>query len=203
MFDFAALPPKNKFDFAALPPERNSAQLYRGPGSAPIWAAAETWSALATALHELALELQAAIRNLQQEYVSQWSIKLWRGALSYQQWLTTTSQRIEGNAAQLRLAAAAYEKARNAMVPAPEVYANKAQTKALQAVNWFGNFTTAIATKQAEYLRIWERNAEAMGAYRDAVFDAMDMAPRFEPAPDVIRKGIVMLGYLPRWDTAG
>jgi hemolysin III len=61
-------------DYGALPPEINSARMYSGAGSAPLLAAASTWSGLAAELRSTAISYGSIVSELTTED--------WRGPAS-------------------------------------------------------------------------------------------------------------------------
>jgi hemolysin III len=61
-------------DYGALPPEINSARMYSGAGSAPLMAAASTWSGLAAELRSTAISYGSIVSELTTED--------WRGPAS-------------------------------------------------------------------------------------------------------------------------
>src|SRR5580693_9095194 len=114
-------------DFGGLPPEINSARMYAGPGSGPMLAAASAWDGLARELQSTASSYGAVISELTGE-----------------SWVGPSSTAMEA-------AASAYQSALTAMVPLPEIAANRTQLAALTATNVFGQNTPAIATTEAQY----------------------------------------------------
>jgi PPE-repeat protein len=170
-------------DFALLPPEINSAQMYDGPGSGPMLAAAAAWDGLATELHSAATSYGSVISEL--------SAGPWLGAASaamtgaagpYVAWMTSTATQAEQTAMQAKSAAAAYEVTFAAMVPPPVIEANRALLQALVATNLFGQNTPAIATAETLYAEMWAQDATAMYGYAGASASATTLTP-FTPAP--------------------
>ncbi|RFD26002.1 PPE family protein [Mycobacterium uberis] len=175
------------FDFIAQPPEVNSALLHCGVGSAPMLAAAAAWEGLSDDLAAAAEEVaETVIEAVPASFAGPTSEAVARRTLSYVNWLNSTATCAEQTANQLNVAANAYETAYQTMVPPLTVYVNLVQTKVLQALNWFGQFSSSIADKEAEYNEMWSRNAEAMMAYRDAVLEGTARTPEFEPAPMLV-----------------
>lgn len=160
-------------NFWALPPEINSTRIYLGPGSGPILAAAQGWNALASELEKTKVGLQSALDTLLESYRGQSSQALIQQTLPYVQWLTTTAEHAHKTAIQLTAAANAYEQARAAMVPPAMVRANRVQTTVLKAINWFGQFSTRIADKEADYEQMWFQDALVMENYWEAVQEAI------------------------------
>lgn len=179
-------------NFWALPPEINSTRIYLGPGSGPILAAAQGWNALASELEKTKVGLQSALDTLLESYRGQSSQALIQQTLPYVQWLTTTAEHAHKTAIQLTAAANAYEQARAAMVPPAMVRANRVQTTVLKAINWFGQFSTRIADKEADYEQMWFQDALVMENYWEAVQEAIQSTSHFEDPPEIrrLRRGL-------------
>ena len=153
-------------DFGGLPPEINSARMYAGPGSGPMLAAASAWDGLATELQSTASSYGAVISELTGEsWVGPSSAAMEAAATPYVAWLNAAAGGAEQTAAQARAAASAYQSALTAMVPLPEIAANRTQLAALTATNVFGQNTPAIATTEAQYGEMWAQDAAAMYGY--------------------------------------
>src|SRR6202046_4998198 len=153
-------------DFGGLPPEINSARMYAGPGSGPMLAAASAWDGLATELQSTASLYGAVISELTGEsWVGPSSAAMEAAATPYVAWLNAAAGGAEQTAAQARAAASAYSVALTAMVPLPEIAANRTQLAALTATNVFGQNTPAIATTEAQYGEMWAQDAAAMYGY--------------------------------------
>ena len=153
-------------DFGGLPPEINSARMYAGPGSGPMLAAASAWDGLATELQSTASSYGAVISELTGEsWVGPSSAAMEAAATPYVAWLNSAAGGAEQTAAQARAAASAYQSALTAMVPLPEIAANRTQLAALTATNVLGQNTPAIATTEAQYGEMWAQDAAAMYGY--------------------------------------
>lgn len=146
-------------------------------------AAAEAWDALAAQLHATAAAYSSVIAGL---------ITTWRGPSSaamanavtpYVTWMSTTAAQAEQTAAQTRAAAMAYEAAFAATVPPPVVAANRSELAALVATNVFGQNAPAIAATEAQYSRMWARDAVAMSTYANQSASATRVTPFAEPPP--------------------
>ncbi|EFP35382.1 putative PPE family protein, partial [Mycobacterium tuberculosis SUMu007] len=126
-------------DFGALPPEINSARMYAGPGSASLVAAAQMWDSVASDLFSAASAFQSVVWGLT---VGSWigsSAGLMVAAASpYVAWMSVTAGQAELTAAQVRVAAAAYETAYGLTVPPPVIAENRAELMILIATNLLG-----------------------------------------------------------------
>src|SRR6201996_6227567 len=170
-------------DFGGLPPEINSARIIAGPGSGPILAAASAWDALAAELHSGASSYGSAISQLADEWQGPSSASMEDTATPYVAWLTATAGQAEQTAAQAKAAASAYQSALTAMVPLPEIAANRIQLAVLTATNIFGQNTPAIATTEAQYGEMWAQDAAAMYGYAANSAASTAKVTQFTAAP--------------------
>ncbi|PRI01749.1 hypothetical protein B8A30_02935, partial [Mycobacterium tuberculosis variant africanum] len=83
----------------------------------------------------------------------------------YVAWMSVTAGQAELTAAQVRVAAAAYETAYGLTVPPPVIAENRAELMILIATNLLGQNTPAIAVNEAEYGEMWAQDAAAMFGY--------------------------------------
>lgn len=166
-------------DFGVLPPEINSARMYSGPGSVPMWGAASAWDALATELYSAATSYQSVVSRLTGgPWLGPASASMAAAAAPYVTWTRTTAAQAEHTAANARAAANAYETAYAATVPPPQIAANRSLLKTLALTNILGQNSPAIATTEADYDRMWAQDAAAMYGYAEAALAAAT-APRF------------------------
>lgn len=183
-------------DFAALPPEINSGLMHSGPGAGSMAAAATAWERLAAGLQAAAARAPAT-----------------QGAAPYVDWLKAAAARAEQAATQAEAAASAHLAALTAMVPPPAITANRARSRSLARGNHLGQAGPAIAEADAEYERMWARDAHAMYAYAGAAADAATLAPFTSPpgypgaaagpwalhsAPDVVSAGNRVMSAIPQ-----
>ncbi len=183
-------------DFAKLPPEINSGLMHSGPGAGSMAAAATAWQRLAAGLYA------AAARAPMTE-----------GAAPYLDWLTSTAARAEQAGARAAAAASAHQWALDAMVPPPAITANRDRRRSLAQRNCLGQSGPAIADVDAEYERMWARDAHAMYAYAGAAADAATLTPFTSPpgyrgadagpwalssAPEVVSAGGRVMSAIPQ-----
>ncbi len=177
-------------DFGALPPEINSARMYAGPGSASLVAAAQMWDSVASDLFSAASAFQSVVWGLT---VGSWigsSAGLMVAAASpYVAWMSVTAGQAELTAAQVRVAAAAYETADGLTVPPPVIAENRAELMILIATNLLGQNTPAIAVNEAEYGEMWAQDAAAMFGYAATAATATEALLPFEDAPLITNPG--------------
>ncbi len=115
-----------------------------GPGSASLVAAAQMWDSVASDLFSAASAFQSVVWGLT---VGSWigsSAGLMVAAASpYVAWMSVTAGQAELTAAQVRVAAAAYETAYGLTVPPPVIAENRAELMILIATNLLGQNTVA------------------------------------------------------------
>jgi PPE-repeat protein len=176
-------------DFGALPPEVNSSNMFSGPGSGSLMAAASAWNQLAAELNSAALSYDKVITTLSgDEWLGPASASMAQAAEPYVAWMTSTTAKAEQTAAQAREAAAAYETALAATVPVPLVAANRAELAQLVSTNVLGQNTGAIAANEAQYGQMWAQDATAMYSYAGQSAAATKVTP-FTAAPQVANPG--------------
>jgi len=147
-------------------------------------AAATAWGRLAAELYDAAASCRAATSKLAGES-GQAAIAMGRAITSYQGWLDTAATAAAQAATQAAAAATAYESALAALVPPDVINANRAQLSSLVTKNCLGQVSPIIADADAEYERMWVRDAEAMYAYARACADASALTPFSTPHLDV------------------
>ncbi len=124
------------------------------------------WDSVASDLFSAASAFQSVVWGLT---VGSWigsSAGLMVAAASpYVAWMSVTAGQAELTAAQVRVAAAAYETAYGLTVPPPVIAENRAELMILIATNLLGQNTPAIAVNEAEYGEMWAQDAAAMFGY--------------------------------------
>src|SRR4051794_15064764 len=114
--------------FPLLAPEVNSALIYGGVGSAPMTAAAQAWDGLAAELSSVAKSFGAVTAGLAADsWQGVASAAMLQAAAPYAGWLNAAMAAAEGAAAQVRVAAAAFESASATVVHPAAVAANRSQ----------------------------------------------------------------------------
>jgi hypothetical protein len=187
-------------DFATQAPEINSGLMYSGPGAGPMIQAATAWDRLAVRLSTAAADYRCVTAT----------VAAGRGTASYVGWLDTVAAHAHQAAAQLAAAADAHHAAREAMVPPPAITDNRARRRSLATQNCLGQSGPAIADADAEYERMWARDADAMYAYARASAKAAAVTPFASPpgnhdahtwvlesAPDVVSSGARVMAAIP------
>ncbi len=187
-------------DFATRAPEINSGLMYSGPGAGPMIQAATAWDRLAVRLSTAAADYRSVTAKL----------AAGRGVAPYLGWLDTLAARAHQAATQLAAAAGAHQSACTAMVPPPAIADNRARRRSLATGNCLGLSGPAIADADAEYERMWARDAGAMYAYARASAEAAAVTPFASPpgnhdadtwalasAPDVVSSGARVMAAIP------
>ncbi len=152
--------------YPTLPPEINSARIEAGPGPASLVASAQAWRAVAAELEAGAAGFSATIGNLQSAWLGPSAAAMAVNAASHIAYLQQSSLMATQTAARLDLAVAAYEEVFASLVPTPLIVANRTQSAALIATNFFGQNTPAIATLATQYAEMWVQDVEAMFNYQ-------------------------------------
>ncbi len=156
-------------DFGGFPPEIHSARIYSGPGSAAMQAAASAWSGLASELNSAATAYETVVGGLNsEEWSGPASAAMVAAITPYVAWMRSTAAQAEQTAGQARSAAAAYDTALAAVVPPPQIAANRVQLASLISTNVLGQNTAAIAATEAQYGEMWAQDAAAMFQYAAA-----------------------------------
>lgn len=180
--------------FATLPfqpPEITSGAMYAGPGAGPMLAAATAWDALASELQSAAASYGSVVETLAGDgWTGPSSVAMATAAAPYVAWMSTTATQARAAAGQARAAASAFETAFAAVVPPPEIAANRTQLAVLVATNIFGQNTAAIAATEAEYGQMWAQDTAAMFGYASSSAAASRLTPFTEPPPTTAASGL-------------
>ncbi|OBH36197.1 hypothetical protein A5692_10505 [Mycobacterium sp. E342] len=187
-------------NFTTLPPEIISAQLHAGPGPQPMQEAATAWARLATRLHTAVADYRAVTSKLLAGWEGPAAAP--DGAAPYIDWLNATAIRAEQAATQAVAAARATETAVAATVPPSVIAANRALRGPLVLADALGLAGPAIADTEAEYERMWARDAAAIYAYAEASAQAAVLTP-FTAPPDGASDGTWALESAPEVLAAG
>lgn len=172
-------------DLGALPPEITSAQIYAGPGSGSLMAAAAAWNGIAAELQSAAVGYDAIVTQLaSEEWMGPASASMAAAAQEYLQWMTTTASQAEEAAGQAQAAAAAYETVLGSVVPPPAIAINRTNLAQATATNVLGQNNGIIAQLEAQYAEFWAQNAAALYNYAGQSAAATKVTP-FTTAPNV------------------
>ncbi|OBI15772.1 hypothetical protein A5713_23305, partial [Mycobacterium sp. E2497] len=187
-------------NFTTLPPEIISGQMHDGPGPQPMQEAATAWARLATRLHTAVADYRAVTSKLLAGWEGPTAPP--DGAAPYIDWLNATAIRAEQAATQAAAAARAAETAVAATVPPSVIAANRALRGSLALADALGLAGPVIADTEAEYERMWARDAGAMYAYAEASAQAAVLTP-FTAPPDGAGDGTWALKSAPEMLSAG
>ncbi|OBI48869.1 PPE family protein [Mycobacterium sp. E787] len=170
-------------DFVLLPPEINSALMYAGAGSGPLFVAAAAWEGLAADLQATAAGFDSVTSALAGScWTGPASAAMAAAATPHVDWLSASADLAEVAAAQARAAATAFESAKTATVHPTAVAANRSLLSLLVATNFLGQNTPAIADTELQYLQMWAQDIAAMmGYHADAVSVASLLTPFDQP----------------------
>jgi PPE-repeat protein len=170
--------------FTFFPPEINSALMFAGAGSGPLFMAASAWDSLATDLAGAAASFQNVVTGLTDgPWAGPASVSMAAAATPYVGWLSAAAGQAETAALQARTAASAFETALAATVPTPAVTANRVQLMALIATNILGQNTPAIFMTEFEYMEMWAQDVAAMLGYHGGALGVAAALPAFSPPP--------------------
>ncbi|MGO9523521.1 PPE family protein [Mycobacterium sp.] len=170
--------------FPWLPPEINSALMFGGAGSGPLFAAASAWDGLASDLSGAASSFQSVISGLTAgPWAGPASMSMAAAATPYVGWLSAAAGQAEAAAAQARSAATAFESALVGIIPTPAVTSNRVQLLSLIATNILGQNTPAIAMTEFEYMDMWAADVAAMFGYHTGALSVASALPSFSAVP--------------------
>ncbi len=166
--------------FTFFPPEINSALMFAGAGSGPLFGAASAWDGLASDLSGAASSFDAVVTGLTNgPWAGPASLSMVAAATPYVGWLSAAAGQAEAAAAQARLAATAFESALTATIPTPAIAANRAQLMTLIATNILGQNTPAIFMTEFEYMEFWAQDVAAMLGYHGGAAAVAAALPSF------------------------
>jgi len=170
--------------FTFFPPEINSALMFAGAGSGPLFMAASAWDGLASDLSGAASSFQSVITGLTDgPWAGPASASMVAAATPYVGWLSAAAGQAEAAAAQARTAASAFESALAATIPTPAVTANRVQLMTLIATNILGQNTPAIFMTEFEYMEMWAQDVAAMVGYHGGAMSVAAALPSFSAVP--------------------
>jgi len=152
--------------FTLFPPEINSALMFGGAGSGPLFMAASAWDGLASDLSGAASSFQSVVTGLiDGPWAGPASASMVAAAAPYVSWMSATAAQAEQAAGQAKAAAGAYETAFGLTVPPSVIAANRTLLASLISTNILGQNTPAIAATETHYAEMWAQDAAAMYGY--------------------------------------
>ncbi|GAB3023785.1 PPE family protein [Mycobacterium bourgelatii] len=175
-------------EFAWLPPEINSARIFAGAGSGPLFAAGAAWESLAADLRASAMSFESVIAGLTGgPWAGPASVSMAAAAVPYVGWLSDAAGQAELSAGQAQAAATAFESALLATVHPAAVAANRILLGALVATNILGQNTPAIALTEFDYVEMWAQDVAAMVGYQSGAQSvAATLSPFSVPPIDLV-----------------
>jgi PPE-repeat protein len=170
--------------FPWLPPEINSALIFGGAGSGPLYAASAAWDSLAADLGNAASSFSSVVSGLTNgPWTGPSSLQMAAAATPYVSWLSAASSQAAAAGAQARAAATAFESALTATVPTAAVLENRVQLMTLIATNILGQNTPAIFMTEMEYMEMWAQDVAAMVGYHAGAMSVASTLPAFSVPP--------------------
>src|ERR1700712_1937463 len=152
--------------FAWLPPGINSARIFAGAGSGPLYMAAAAWESLATDLAASASSFDSVIVGLAGgPWAGPASASMAAAATPYVGWLSSAAAQAQLSAGQARAAATAFETALTATVHPAAVSSNRVSLLSLVQTNFLGLNTPAIFSNEFDYVEMWAQDVAAMVGY--------------------------------------
>ncbi|MGF2946447.1 PPE family protein [Mycobacterium sp. Lab-001] len=180
--------------FPWLPPEINSALMFSGAGSGPLFTASSAWSNLAADLSGAASSFNSVVTGMSNgAWAGPASMSMAAAAVPYVSWLNAAAAQAEAAGAQALAAASGFETALAATVTPAAVTANRSQLATLVATNFLGQNTPAIFATEFEYVEMWAQDVAAMFGYHGAATAAAAMLPAFSAPPNLLA-GLSSLG---------
>ena len=150
-----------------MPPEVNTGRLMVGAGPAPMLQAAAGWEAFAVLLESQAAELAGALSQLTSVWSGAACERAVAACMPMVTWLHTVAAQAQKRALQASAQASSYSLALATTPPIPEIEQNHITNGVLNATNFLGVNTGAIAANEADYfVRMWNQAAGVMDAYQ-------------------------------------
>jgi PPE-repeat protein len=173
--------------FSWLPPEINSALIFGGAGSGPLFAAASAWDGLASELGASANSFDSVIAALTGgPWAGPASVSMAAAATPYVGWLSAAAAQAQLASSQAVEAATAFETALTATVHPAAVDSNRVSLVSLIATNFLGQNTPAIAATEFDYVEMWAQDVGAMlGYHTGAASVASSLTPFSLPPVDL------------------
>jgi PPE-repeat protein len=169
--------------FPALPPEVNVGRLMSGAGPAPATASAAAWTVVASAASARSLFLTSLLPRLAASWQAPETALMTRNVAMYLAY--NESLRVQALLAATRHTkqAADYSAALAGMAQLPEIAQNHITNATLNATNFLGVNTGAIAANEAQYASMWAQNAAMMAGYLANSTANMTFEPFVPPKP--------------------
>ncbi|WP_139061752.1 PPE family protein [Tsukamurella pulmonis] len=176
--------------FPALPPEVNVGRLMSGAGPAPATAAAAAWASVAASVSARSVFLQSLLPRLAASWQAPETALMTRNVAMYL--AHNEAVRAQALLASTRHTkqAADYSAALAGMAQLPEIALNHLTNAVLNATNFLGVNTAAIAANEAQYAAMWAQNASMMAVYLANSVANMTFEPFIPPKPIATPAGV-------------
>ncbi|MCA0158801.1 PPE family protein [Tsukamurella sp. M9C] len=176
--------------FPALPPEVNVGRLMSGAGPAPATAAAAAWASVAASVSARSVFLQSLLPRLAASWQAPETALMTRNVAIYL--AHNEALRTQALLASTRHTkqAADYSAALAGMAQLPEIALNHITNAVLNATNFLGVNTGAIAANEAQYAAMWAQNAAMMAVYLANSTANMAFEPFLPPKPMATSIGV-------------
>lgn len=176
--------------FPALPPEVNVGRLMSGAGPAPATAAAAGWASVAASVSARSVFLSSLLPRLAASWQAPETALMTRNVAMYM--AHNEALRVQALLASTRHTkqAADYSAALTGMAQLPEIAQNHITNGVLNATNFLGVNTAAIAANEAQYAGMWAQNASMMAVYLANSVANMTFEPFIPPKPMATAIGV-------------
>ncbi|KXO98150.1 PPE family protein [Tsukamurella pseudospumae] len=176
--------------FPALPPEVNVGRLMTGAGPAPATAAAAAWAAVAASVTARSVFLSTLLPRLAASWEAPETTLMTRNVAMYLAHNDVLREQALLAATRHTKQAADYSAALAGMAQLPEIELNHVTNATLNATNFLGVNTAAIAANEAQYAGMWAQNASMMAVYLANSVANMSFEPFVPPAPVATSIGV-------------
>lgn len=164
------------------PPEVITGRLMSGAGPGPMLAASAQYAAAAAAYEASADRLMAQMAYLAANWQGTTATALQATLSTQLAWMRMFQTQLVLAAARTADQAAAFSTAYATMAPMPRIVENRVTTAVLEATNFLGINTPAIAAREAEYAGFWTQDVAVQSTYWAATVANTTFEP-FVPAP--------------------
>lgn len=174
------------------PPEVNSGNMYAGPGSQSLRAAAWAWRSLGKELTALQWRFNQILGDLMERWSGVVANQVMEAAKPFVKWLADLSAQLSEIERQIYAILAAYQWAHDGVVHPTVIAANRVRRAELINDNTLGRNDAAIARLDQQYEDFWDQDGYVMRNYRDSVRDALlQLTPWQQPPPIANNTGLV------------
>lgn len=168
--------------WSGYPPEVNSGRWEAGTGPETWMAASAIWTEFAGIVMTATASLIGEIAMMTGSTLSgSTSVAMMASSVPFVGWLASMEALALTQAAACATVAAAWSTATAGIIPLPVVTQNRITEAALQASNFFGVNTPAIAELNRQYGQFWTQDAMSMMNYDQAV--VLATTPKMAPPP--------------------